>query len=321
MIHRPFTEDRLIEQPAIDLMMNSLGWEHGNCFGEWSSGTSTLGREGKRDAFLTLRLRPALEALNPGLPTEAFEAAIDELTRDRSALSLVEANCEIDKLIKGGVKVEVPGRERGGQETKVVRVIDWDEPKNNNFFLASQFWISGELYTRRPDLIGFVNGLPLVLVELKKPGVNVREGYDKNISDYKDTVPQLFHYNAFVLVSNGTQSKMGSATAGWDHFCDWKKIGGEGEEPSTSFETILHGTCEKGRLLDLVENFTRFSESGGGLAKIVGRNHQFLGVNRAIEALNRICCHPEKTLTPALSQGERGPAPCDRFLDSRLDRA
>ena len=297
----PYTEDPLVEQPAIAWLVDEVGWTHENCFGEWSSGTSSLGRDGKRDVVLTSRLRPALEALNPGVPAEALDAAIDDLTRDRSTLSLSEANQEVYTLLKGGVKVQVPHRERGGQETKVVQVIDWESPANNDFFLASQLWISGELYTRRPDLVGFVNGVPLVLAELKKPGVHVREAFDKNLADYKDTIPQLFHYNAFVLVSNGTQSKLGSLTAGWDHFCDWKKIGSEEDEPVISLETILRGTCDKARLLDLVENFTRFSEFSGGLAKIVAKNHQFLGVNAALAALGRLQSAP-----PAERHGRLG---------------
>jgi type I restriction enzyme R subunit len=210
---------------------------------------------------------------------------MEELTRDRSALSLVEGNREIDKLLRGGVKVTIPDRERGGQRVDVVRVVDWEDAAANDFLLVSQFWISGDLYTRRTDLIGFVNGLPLVLIELKKPGVNVREAYDKNLADYKETVPQLFHSNAFLLVSNGVQSKIGSLTAAWEHFGDWKKVADEDETPDISLNTLLRGTCEKSRLLDLVENFTRFSESKGAVGKLVARNHQFLGVNRAVEAL------------------------------------
>lgn len=140
-----------------------------------------------------------------------------------------------------------------------MRVIDWLDPTNNDFFLASQFWVAGELYMKRPDLVGFVNGIPLVLVELKKPGVNVREAYDKNLSDYKDTVPQLFH-NGFLLVSNGVESKLGSITAKWEHFSDWKKIATEGE--AISLETILRGTCDKTRLLDLVRLHPLFREQG-----------------------------------------------------------
>jgi type I restriction enzyme R subunit len=136
--------------------------------------------------------------------------------------------------------------------------------------------------------VGFVNGLPLVLIELKKPGVNVREGFDKNLKDYKQTIPQLFHYNALLLVSNGVQSKIGSLTAEWEHFGDWKKATSEEDVAAISLETLLRGTCEKGRLLDLIENFTRFSESKGAVSKVLAMNHQFLGVNRAVNAL-RIC--------------------------------
>jgi type I restriction enzyme R subunit len=216
---------------------------------------------------------------------EAIEGAVEEICRDRTALSLAEANREIDKLLKQGVKVSFPDQEHGGQRVEVVRVVDWEVPENNDFLLGSQFWVAGELYTKRPDLVGFVNGLPLVLIELKKPGVNVREGFFQNLRDYKQTIPQLFHYNALLLVSNGVQSKIGSLTAEWEHFGDWKKATSEEDVAGISLETLLRGTCEKGRLLDLVENFTRFSDSKGGVSKPLAKNHQFLGVNRAVEAL------------------------------------
>jgi type I restriction enzyme R subunit len=280
-----YTEDHLVEQPAIALLRDELGWDYANCFDEWATGKSDLGREAKREVVLTSKLAPVIERLNPGLSEEALQAAMEDLTQDRSTLSLVEANREVDKMLRNGVKVKTPDRERGGQRTDVVRLIDWNNPAENDFFLASQFWISGELYTKRPDLVGFVNGIPLVLVELKKPGVNVSEGHSKNLSDYKDTIPQIFHYNTMLLVSNGVESKLGSVTAPWEHFSDWKKVESEEEEPAISLETILRGTCEKTRLLDLSENFTRFSESKGAVSKIVARNHQFLGVNRAVQAL------------------------------------
>ncbi len=280
-----YTEDHLVEQPAIELLRNELHWDYQNCYDEWSGGNSSLGREAKRDVVLVNRLRPALEKLNPNLPAEALESAIEELCRDRSALSMVEANRELYELTKNGIKVKVENRQNSGQELKIVRVIDWSDATNNDFFLTSQLWVSGELYTRRPDVVGYVNGLPLILIEFKKPGVHVREGFDKNITDYKDTIPQLFHFNALIIVSNGTQSKLGSASAKWGHFCDWKKIESEDESPELSLEAILKGCCEHSRLLDLTENFTRFSESSGGLGKIVARNHQYLGVNQAVEAL------------------------------------
>ncbi len=280
-----YTEDHLVEQPAIELIRDELDWDYRNCYDEWASGASCLGREAKRDVVLIDRLRPALESLNPDLPAEAVDAAIEELTRDRSALSLAEANREIFRLLRSGIQVKVEDRRSGGQEVKLVRVVDWDDPERNDFFITSQFWVSGELYTRRTDVVGFVNGLPLVLIEFKEPGIHLREAFDKNVSDYKTAIPQLFHFNALIIVSNGTQSKLGSVTAKWGHYCDWKKIESEDEAPSHSLESILKGCCEKSRLLDMVENFTRFSEGSGGLGKIVARNHQYLGVNHAVEAL------------------------------------
>jgi type I restriction enzyme R subunit len=280
-----YTEDHLVEQPAIQFMQHELGWDVVNCFGEWDGGVSNQGRDGKREVVLVSRLQPALQRLNPDLPVEAIEGAVEEICRDRTALSLAEANREIDKLLKQGVKVSFPDQEHGGQRVEVVSVIDWEVPENNDFLLGSQFWVAGELYLKRPDLVGFVNGLPLVLIELKKPGVNVREGFDKNLRDYKQTIPQLFHYNALLLVSNGVQSKIGSLTAEWEHFGDWKKATSEEDVAGISLETLLRGTCEKGRLLDLIENFTRFSTRKGGVNKLLARNHQYHGVNKAVAAL------------------------------------
>lgn len=280
-----FIEDHLVEQPAIQLMRDELDWEVVNAFGEWSGGVSSLGREAKREVVLVERLEAALRKLNPEFPGVALAVALEVLTADRSALSLVEANREIDKLVRNGVKVVFPDREVGGQRTEVVRVIDWNEAEVNDFLLVSQFWVSGETYTRRMDLVGFVNGLPLVLMELKKPGAKVREAYDKNLADYKKNVAQIFHYIGFLLVSNGVTSKIGSVTSEWEHFGDWKKVADEDEAPELALEVLLRGTCEKGRLLDLVENFVRFVD-GKKVGKLVARNHQFLGVNRTVDSLD-----------------------------------
>lgn len=286
-----YTEDHLVEQPAIQIMQDDLGWPHLNCFSEVFGEAGTLGRSGKREVVLVSKLRPALTSLNPSLPDEGIKQAVDELTRDRSALSLVEANREIHKLLKAGVKVKVPNPKTGQQETKIATVVDWNNPANNDYFLASQFWVSGELYTKRPDCVGFVNGLPLVLMEFKKPGVHAREGYDKNITDYKTSIPQIFHYNATILISNGVENKVGSLTAPWEFYSDWKKAGNEEDAPAANLENLLHGTCEPTRLLDLVENYTLFSESKGAVNKLVARNHQFLGVNQAVAALKEVTDH------------------------------
>ena len=138
------------------------------------------------------------------------------------------------------------------------------------------------MYTRRPDLVGFVNGIPLVLVELKASHVPAKQGYDKNLTDYKDTIPQLFWYNALVIISNGSESKVGTVSASWEHFADWKKINSEGEVGVISLETMIRGTCQPTRLLDLVENYTLFMETHGGAIKLLSKNHQYFGVGNAL---------------------------------------
>jgi len=179
-----YTEDQLVEQPAIGLFA-ALGWQTVSAMEETFGPTGTLQRETKGEVVLASRLRDALTRLNPALQAEAITAAVDELTRDRSAMILESANREVYLLLKEGIRVSVADREPsspallpggegsggGGQKTERLRVVDWERPENNEFLLVSQFSVTGALYTCRPDWVGFVNGLPLVVIELKKTGV------------------------------------------------------------------------------------------------------------------------------------------------------
>src|SRR6266566_4686086 len=281
-----YSEDILVEQPTIDLFA-ALGYETANTFHEKIGKNGTLGRETDNEVVLVRRLRIALQRLNPDLPSEAIELAIEELTRDRSALSPANANREIYQLLKQGIPIRISAGE-DAELVEAVRVIDWNDPSNNDFFLASQFWISGEMYKRRADLVGFVNGIPLIFIELKAAHKRLENAYHDNLRDYKDTIPQIFWYNAFIILSNGHQSRIGSMTAGWEHFFEWKKISNEEEKGIVSLETMIRGTCEKSRLLDIVENFTLFSSAGGASVKLIAKNHQFLGVNNALEAVRSL---------------------------------
>src|SRR6266699_2970842 len=281
-----YSEDILVEQPTIDLFA-ALGYETANTFHEKLGKNGTLGRETDNEVVLVRRLRVALRRLNPDLPYEAIELAIEELTRDRSALSPANANREIYQLLKQGIPIRISAGE-DAELVEAVRVIDWNSPSNNDFFLASQFWISGEMYKRRADLVGFVNGIPLIFIELKAAHKRLENAYHDNLRDYKDTIPQIFWYNAFIILSNGHQSRIGSMTAGWEHFFEWKKISNEEEKGVVSLETMIRGTCEKRRLLDIVENFTLFSSAGGASVKLIAKNHQFLGVNNALEAVRSL---------------------------------
>ena len=268
-------------------LFEKLGYTTANCYNEWISGTSNLGRETRSEVVLISKLQPALEKLNPHLPKPAITLAIDELIRDRNALTLANANREIYHLLKD--RVTVTYRNDDGEEiTENVTVIDWKNPTNNDFFLASQFWITGEMYPRRPDLIGFINGIPLIFIELKASGERVELAYQNNFCDYRKEIPQLFWYNSIVILSNGSLSKIASLTATWEYFSDWKKINNEGEQGIISLETLIRGTCDKTKLLDIVENFTLFSEEKKGLIKLVAKNHQYLGVNNCLEAVQNI---------------------------------
>ena len=280
-----YSESVLIEQPAIDLFAD-LGWQTINCFYEKFGSGGSIGRETSSEVVLINRLRSALGRLNPHLPRDALDSAIEALTQDRSSMSPVKANQEVHRLIKDGVKVSIHVDDSERVET--VRVVDWNNPKNNDYFLASQLWISGEIYNRRADLVGFVNGLPLVFLELKASHKRLEYAFQNNFHDYKNTIPQLFWYNAVVILSNGSRSRIGSITSEWEHFSEWKKINKEGEEGIVSLETIIRGTCDPAKLLDLVENFILYWETTGGLAKILAKNHQYLGVNNVLQAVQKV---------------------------------
>ncbi len=281
-----YSEDALVEQPAIALFAE-LGWETVNCFHETFGPHGTLGRDTPAEIVLVPRLRAALQRLNPDLPHQAIEQAIEELTADRSARSAVHANEDLYRLLKQGVKVTYRD-DRGDEQLETVKVIAWDDPERNDFFLASQFWVTGELYKRRADLVGFVNGLPLVLIELKASHKRIEDAYEDNLTDYKTAIPQLFWPNAFIILSNGSQSRIGTLSAAWEHFNEWKKVSDEAEPGVVSLETVIRGTCEPGPLLDLVENFILYRDVPGGRAKILAKNHQYLGVNNAVAALGRL---------------------------------
>lgn len=206
-----------LENATIELF-SELGWESLNAYSE-TFPTSFLGRETAGEVVLRSRLCPALARLNPALPREAIEAAIEELALNRSALSIAQANRDIYRLLRGGVKVRFRD-EDGNEVEETVRVVDWDAPENNDYLIVRQFWVTGQLHKRRPDLVGFVNGLPLVLVELKAHTQQLENAYRDNLRDYKDTIPQIFWYNALIVLSNGVATRVGTLSSRWEHFAE-----------------------------------------------------------------------------------------------------
>lgn len=279
------SEDGIVEKPALALLQE-LGWQHVDLHGEQPGPANPTGRTSFQQAYLPANLKAALRKLNPALPAEALSEAEAQLTRDRSAMLPVAANREVLSLIRNGVPVQVR-RDDGKFDDLMVRVIDWRDISANHFLVASQVWIEGVLHRRRPDTIGFVNGLPLLLAEWKGPACPLADAYDNNLRDYRDTIPQLFDANGFVLLSNGESSVIGASHAPWQFFSPWQKLD-EAQPDDPSLETILRATCEPSRFLDLLENFILFDEARGGLIKMIARYHQVLGVNRAMDAVRHI---------------------------------
>ncbi|MBD3875025.1 type I restriction endonuclease subunit R [Pseudomonas kunmingensis] len=286
-----YSEDTLVEQPAIALF-ESLGWETGNLYAEWTGSSSSEGRQTQQDVVLEGRLRAALRKLNPDLPDEAINLVVEELARDRSKLLPVNANQQVYRLLKDGVPVPVTD-EHGHNTLKVAKVIDWGNVEENDFFLASQFWVKGDYHTRRTDLLGFVNGIPLLFVELKATHKTLKAAYDDNLTDYRTVIPQLFTYNGALMLSNGSQTVVGSTFSPWEHLFEWKRINDEGEKGVVSLETAIRGIGEPSRLLDIVENFTVFEDVAGGVIKKIAKNHQYLGVNKAIAEVWRTKDRPK----------------------------
>ncbi|MDF3841398.1 type I restriction endonuclease subunit R [Pseudomonas citronellolis] len=286
-----YSEDTLVEQPAIALF-ESLGWETGNLYAEWTGSSSSEGRQTQQDVVLEGRLRAALRKLNPDLPSDAINLVVEELARDRSKLLPVNANQQVYRLLKDGVPVPVTD-EHGHNTLKVAKVIDWGNVEENDFFLASQFWVKGDYHTRRTDLLGFVNGIPLLFVELKATHKTLKAAYDDNLTDYRTVIPQLFTYNGALMLSNGSQTVVGSTFSPWEHLFEWKRINDEVEKGVVSLETAIRGIGEPSRLLDIVENFTVFEDVAGGVIKKIAKNHQYLGVNKAIAEVWRTKDRPK----------------------------
>lgn len=283
-----FTENILIEKPTINLF-SELGWQALDCYSETFGADSLLGRENRSEVILTGDLRAALQQINPSCTTTEIDLAIEEISRDRSAMSAIAANEACYRLLKEGVKVKADedGANDDGNGWVTVNVIDWQQPDNNRFLLCSQLWVTGEIETRRPDLIGFVNGLPLVFIELKAAHRQLIEAYKGNLADYRRVIPQLFWFNQIVILSNGVQSKVGTVSSQWEHFAEWKKVESESEPRVISLETMIRGTCGKARLLDIVENFMLYISEEKTI-KIMAKYHQYLGVNQALQGLQHI---------------------------------
>lgn len=299
------SEDRLVQQTFADHLRDRLGWESVYAYNAETFGVGgTLGRTSERDVVLLRDLRAALARLNPELPESAREQAVEKISRIDFARSLVQHNREYYGYLRGGVPVA--WRDTSG-ETRYAHahVIDFRDASRNRYLAVRELKVQGVRvphYNRRADLVCFVNGLPLVFIELKAVYRNIRAGFDDNLTDYlsEHSIAHAFHHNAFLVVSNGDQARYGSITSKWEHFVEWKR-NAEHDKARLDAEALLDGMLAKERLLDLVENFLLFDDSrAGGTRKVVARNHQVLGVNNAVASVVR-----QEELKKQIPLGER----------------
>ncbi len=287
------SEDRLVQATFAKHLEQALGWDSVYAWNEETFGPDgTLGRADTKEAVLTRDLRAALERLNPDLPPSAIDDAVRDLTVYDVSRSMVQHNRDFYRLLRGGVPVEYRDAQ-GHRKSARARAIDFDnKPGSNRFLAVRELKLTGirtPSYNRRADLVCFVNGLPLVFIELKAVYRNIREGFDNNLSDYMDenVIAHAFHHNAFLIVSNGDCACYGSITSKWEHFTEWKRLD-EADKGSLDAEVLLNGMLAHDRLLDIVENFLLFDESKpGATRKVVARNHQVLGVNRVVASVSR----------------------------------
>ncbi|MCR4508677.1 type I restriction endonuclease subunit R [Pseudomonas sp. 32.2.56] len=278
------TEDHLAQATTANYLLQELQWDESiYAMQEVLGKEGTLGRTSETEVVLNRYLGQKLIDLNPGLPMEAYEDALRIVNEYSSSSVLLATNREKDNLHKNGVEVSFRN-EKGERVKKRLRLFDFDNPSENHFLVVRELWVKGDLYRRRADIVCFVNGIPLVFMELKNVHKDIKAAYEKNFSDYKDTIPHLFHHNAFIVLGNGVDAKIGSVSSKFEHFNDWKRLH-EDSLGVVDMETLLKGTCSKSNLIDIFENYILFDESSGKLVKIVARNHQFLGVNKAIEAV------------------------------------
>lgn len=283
-----FISEDQIEQALLQRLQHLHGYDVLDCYTADPEDLKDGSRRGdKRDVILLDRLREAALRLNKAIPEAVIDEALTRLADRRQAMSLVAGNREVDGLIRDGIPVEFEDAQ-GRKQQERVRVIDFNDRTQNRYLAVSQLWIRGEHYWRRPDVLIYVNGLPVVFIELKNSNVKLRAAYDDNLTNYLAEIPQLFLTNALCILSNAIETKVGSLSAGWEHFFNWLRVADEKEKvdraairgEGTSLERAVAGLCAPERLLDYVENFILFH---GETQKVIAQNHQFIGVNNAFE--------------------------------------
>ena len=245
-------------------------------------------RQSKKECILPNVLRESLYRINPNISHEMIDSEIKKLTLDFSDADLVDTNYKLYKKLRENIKINV--KRNGKDDFDFIKLIDFDNPNNNTFTAVSQMWIQGRYNYRRPDVLIFVNGLPLVFIELKNSIVKVEEAYNKNLKSYIQDIPNLFAFNQICVLSNGIETRMGAFNAGYENYFEWLKESENEkidrkqiEEEGISIKYLINGLFKKDNLIDYIENFVIFENKR---IKIIAKNHQFIGVNNLMNSFN-----------------------------------
>lgn len=283
-----FISEDNIEQAAISRLVNENKYDEINCMtAEPENLPDGSGRDNKKQVVLPSVLFQSLCKINPNIPVDVVHKVADELIKTPTTAELMHTNYVNYNKLRNGIQVEY---EKNGRKTPDrLKIIDFEESTNNQFTVVSQLWIKGEVHWRRPDLIIYINGLPIVFIELKNSNIPVKNAYDINLQNYLKDIPYLFHYNQICVLSNGTETRLGSFKAGYEHFFEWLKTDDEKESPNRkdirekaiSLEYLIAGLLRKESLIDYVENFILFDRQR---VKLIAKNHQYLGVNNVFES-------------------------------------
>jgi type I restriction enzyme R subunit len=287
-----FISEDQIEQALVQKLKRLYGYDTLDCYTENREDLNDgSGRTSKGDVILVDRVREAAIRLNPNIPTKVIDESLEKLIDRRQAMSLVAANQDVYNLLRDGIPAEFDDA-KGQKQQGRVRLINFDQPDQNRYLAVRQLWIMGEGGFCRPDVLLYINGLPLAFIELKNSNVKLKAAFEENFTSYKQKIPQVFHANAFCVLSNAIETKIGSITGEWEHYFNWLRAEDEKEKidreqiksKGTSLEGLIAGLFPPQRLLDYVENFVLYYKDN---EKIIAQNHQFIGVNRAYETFLR----------------------------------
>ena len=250
------------------------------------------GRSSKKECVLPDIMLASLKRINPTIPEDKIEEIVKNLRQDYTGTDIVDTNYERYREIRNSIQITV--RRNGKEDFDFVKLIDFEHPENNTFTAVSQMWIQGMFNYRRPDILIFINGMPLVFIELKNSIIKIEEAYNKNLKDYMRDIPNLFAFNQICVLSNGIETKLGAFNATYDYFFEWLKVDSEKEVlnreaihsaqyvKDSSVRYFVDGLLNKDRLIDYMENFILFENQQ---IKIIAKNHQYLGVNNLMESM------------------------------------